>query len=253
MRFDFFVSKRLNISRNKALELIENEEILLNGKNFKASFDVKKFLENLIKKQGLNQDEIYLSKDLNLKLLSEIYVSRAALKLKNFIKENEIKITGKNCLDIGSSTGGWVQILLENKALKITALDVGNNQLHPSLRANEKVIFFENTDLRVFKSEEKFELITCDVSFISLRVLLFYIDKLALKELILLFKPQFEVGKNVKRDKKGVLKDDKAVLKAMENFEKECAKLGWLLKSTQASCIKGKEGNVEYFYYYIKN
>ncbi|EIA3452529.1 TlyA family RNA methyltransferase, partial [Campylobacter jejuni] len=159
----------------------------------------------------------------------------------------------KNCLDIGSSTGGFVQILLENQALKITALDVGSNQLHPSLRANEKIILHENTDLRAFKSEEKFELVTCDVSFISLINLLYYVDNLALKEIILLFKPQFEVGKNIKRDKKGVLKDDKAILKARMDFEKECAKLGWLLKNTQKSSIKGKEGNVEYFYYYFKN
>lgn len=253
MRFDFFVSKRLNISRNKALELIENEKVLLNGKSFKASFDVKTFLENLLKKQDLKAEEIYLSKELNLELLSEIYVSRAALKLKNFLEENCIEVNHKNCLDIGSSTGGFVQILLENKALKITALDVGNQQLHISLRDNEKIILHENTDLRAFKSEEKFELITCDVSFISLKNLLKYIDNLALKEIILLFKPQFEVGKNAKRDKKGVLKDDKAILKARMEFEKECAKLGWLLKNTQKSCIKGKEGNVEYFYHYIKN
>ncbi|HDZ5065831.1 TPA: TlyA family RNA methyltransferase [Campylobacter jejuni] len=253
MRFDFFVSKRLNISRNKALELIENEEVLLNGKSFKASFDVKNFLENLLKKQDLNSEEIYLSKELNLELLSEIYISRAALKLKNFLEENNIEVNNKNCLDIGSSTGGFVQILLQNKALKITALDVGSNQLHPSLRTNEKIILYENTDLRAFKSEEKFEFITCDVSFISLTNLLYCINNLALREIILLFKPQFEVGKNVKRDKKGVLKDDKAILKAKMDFEKECAKLGWLLKNTQKSCIKGKEGNVEYFYYYIKN
>lgn len=253
MRFDFFVSKRLNISRNKALELVENEKVLLNGKSFKASFNVKTFLENLLKKQDLKAEEIYLSKELNLELLSEIYVSRAALKLKNFLEENCIEVNHKNCLDIGSSTGGFVQVLLENKALKITALDVGNQQLHISLRDNEKIILNENTDLRAFKSEEKFELITCDVSFISLKNLLKYIDNLALKEIILLFKPQFEVGKNAKRDKKGVLKDDKAILKARMEFEKECAKLGWLLKNTQNSCIKGKEGNVEYFYHYIKN
>lgn len=253
MRFDFFVSKRLNISRNKALELIENKEVLLNGKSFKASFDIKNFLENLLKKQDLSPEEIYLSKELNLELLNEIYVSRAALKLKKFLEENNIEVNHKNCLDIGSSTGGFVQILLQHNALKITALDVGNQQLHASLRNNEKIILYENTDLRVFKSEEKFELITCDVSFISLINLLYYINKLALKEIILLFKPQFEVGKNIKRDNKGVLKDDKAILKARMNFEKECTKLGWILKSMQKSRIKGKEGNIEYFYYYVKN
>ena len=121
MRFDFFVSKRLNISRNKALELVENEKVLLNGKSFKASFDVKTFLENLLKKQDLKAEEIYLSKELNLELLSEIYVSRAALKLKNFLEENCIEVNHKNCLDIGSSTGGFVQISL--KSSKFNSLD----------------------------------------------------------------------------------------------------------------------------------
>lgn len=252
MRYDFFVSKRLNISRNKALELIENEEVLLNDRYFKASFNIKNFLAKLTKIQDLSHDAIIFSKELNLELISEIYVSRAALKLKTFLKDNEIKIKGKRCLDIGCSTGGFVQILLENEALNVTALDVGAKQLHASLRNNEKIILLENMDLRSFKSEQKFDLITCDVSFISLKNLLFYIDQLALKELVLLFKPQFEVGKDAKRDKRGVLKDDKAIIKARSEFEKECTKLAWILKSTQESCIKGKEGNVEYFYYYIK-
>ncbi|MBK1973253.1 TlyA family RNA methyltransferase [Campylobacter sp. TTU-622] len=248
MRFDFFISKRLKISRNKAVELIENKEILLNSKFFKPSFDVR----TLIKNQNLTEAEILTCEELNLKLLNEIYVSRAAFKLKSFLKDKNICIEDKKCLDIGSSTGGFVQILLENKALKITALDVGTNQLHPILRDNAKINLVENTDLRVFKSDEKFDLITCDVSFISLIHLLIYIDKLALKDIILLFKPQFEVGKDVKRDKKGVLKDEKAVQKARNNFEKVCANLGWILQNYAESKIKGKEGNVEYFYHYSK-
>lgn len=248
MRYDIFIAKRLNLSRNKALELIENEDILLNSKLFKASFDVT----NLLKNKVLNEEELLNSKELNLELLRTLYVSRAALKLKHFLKNKNINIGGKNCLDIGSSTGGFVQILLENKALKITALDVGANQLHTTLRDNDKIKLIENMDLREFKSEEKFELITCDVSFISLLNLLFYIDKLALKDIILLFKPEFEVGKEAKRDKKGVLKEEKDVQKAMKNFEKACANLGWILKHNEESKIKGKEGNVEYFYHYAK-
>ncbi len=247
MRYDLFIAKKLNISRNKALELIENEEIMLNSKLFKASFDVKNLL-----KTDLNDDEILHCDELKIELLSEIYVSRAAFKLKNFLKGKNIITQNKNCLDIGSSTGGFVQILLENKALKITALDVGNNQLHQSLRNNEKIKVLENTDLREFKSDEKFDIITCDVSFISLHLLLFYINNLALKDIILLFKPQFEVGIRAKRDKKGVLKDEKAVQGAKKEFEKACAKLGWILVSSEESKIKGKEGNVEYFYHYTK-
>ncbi|MBZ7938248.1 TlyA family RNA methyltransferase [Campylobacter sp. W0014] len=247
MRYDLFVAKRLNISRNKALELIENEEILLNFKKFKPSFDVKNLLN-----QELSQEEILFSKELNLELLNKTYVSRAAFKLKSFLEDKDINISNKICLDVGSSTGGFVQILLEKQALKIVALDVGDNQLHPSLRDNAKIKIVENTDLRVFKSEEKFEIITCDVSFISLHHLIFYIDQLALKDIILLFKPQFEVGKNAKRNKKGVVKDEKEIQKARKEFEKACIRLEWILKICEESKIKGKEGNVEYFYHYSK-
>lgn len=248
MRYDFFVSKRLKISRNKAIELIENKEILLNSRVFKASFDVTTLIQN----KDLIEAEILTCKELKLELLSKIYVSRAAFKLKSFLENKNILIKDRNCLDIGSSTGGFVQILLENEALKITALDVGSNQLHLSLRNNSKINLVENTDLRTFKSDEKFDLITCDVSFISLMHLLFYIDKLALKDIILLFKPQFEVGKDAKRDKKGILKDEKVVQEARKNFEKACINLGWILQISEESKIRGKEGNVEYFYYYSK-
>lgn len=86
MRFDFFVSKRLNISRNKALELIENEEILLNGKSFKASFDVKNFLENLKKTQDLNPEDILLANELKLDLLSEILCFKSSFEIKKIFR-----------------------------------------------------------------------------------------------------------------------------------------------------------------------
>lgn len=252
MRYDTFVALSLKISRNKALELIEKKEILLNQKLFKPSFDVKKYLQNLLACENLQEKDLFDCKELKLELLTKIYVSRAALKLKNFILQNDLEISGKTCLDIGSSTGGFVQVLLEFGALKVVALDVGNNQLHLSLREDQRVKCVENTDLKDFKTEEKFEWISCDVSFTSLLNLLSYIDKLALKDIILLFKPEFEVGVNVKRNKRGVLKDDLESIKARKKFEKMCLNLGWVLKSTAVSSIKGKEGNVEYFYYYSK-
>ena len=234
MRFDLFVSQSLKISKNKAKELIQNKQILLNESFYKPSFDVS------------------ACEVLNLKLLDEIYVSRAALKLRGFLEQISLDVRDKTCLDIGSSAGGFTQILLEKGAKSVTALDIGTNQLHQSLREDSRVKELSNTDLREFKSESKFELITCDLSFISLKNLLFYIDNLALKDIILLFKPQFEVGKEAKRDKKGVLKDEKEVLKARLNFEKESLKFGWILRECQLSSLKGKEGNVEYFYYFSK-
>lgn len=244
MRFDKFISQKLGISRNQALELIHNKSILLDGKHQKASFDVRM--------QGLSDEEILHSKSLKLTLLDEIYVSRAALKLKGFLEDFFLDIRGKKCLDIGSSTGGFVQVLLENGASFVVALDIGSNQLHHSLKTNPKVQSVENTDIKSYKNDEKFELITCDISFTSLKNVLFCIDKLAKRLILLLFKPQFEVGIKAKRDKNGVVKDEKAINKAKIDFEKECLKLGWLLKAVLPSKLKGKEGNSEFFYLYSK-
>lgn len=258
MRYDIFVSKKLEISRNKALELIENKQIMLNQGFFKPAFDINMYclsLKGENDKQELTQSELLTSKLLNLELLSDVYVSRAAFKLGAFLKQMKLDIRAKSCLDIGSSTGGFVQVLLENEVKDVLAIDVGAGQLHKSLSSNSRVKSLENTDLRDFaKSYEgkKFELITCDVSFISLLHLLTSIDMLAKDCIILLFKPQFEVGKQAKRDKRGVLKDEKAVSLARKNFEKACMQLGWLLQASKKSDLKGKEGNVEYFYLYSK-
>ncbi|MBS4268807.1 23S rRNA (cytidine-2'-O)-methyltransferase TlyA [Campylobacter vulpis] len=235
LRYDLFVAKRLKISRNKAFELIQNQKVALNGNFLKPSFVL---------------DET--DEELNLELLSEIYVSRAAIKLRDFLEKLPLQLEGLECLDIGSSTGGFVQILLENGVKSVVALDVGKNQLHQNLKQDIRVKSLENMDLREFKSDVKFDLITCDVSFISLLNLLSYIDNLAKRDIVLLFKPQFEVGKEAKRDKKGVLKDEKSLKKARINFEKACFSYAWILEKCELSSLKGKEGNDEFFYHFRK-
>ncbi|MBE2984784.1 TlyA family RNA methyltransferase [Campylobacter sp. RM9344] len=234
MRFDLYVAQELNISRNKASELIKNGKIALNDEICdKVSLDV----------QGGK-----------VGLLDEIYVGRGALKLKSYLKSKKIEIYGKNALDIGSSTGGFMQILLANGVKSVTGVDVGSDQLDTCLRKDERVKIYENTDVRLFKSSDKFELITCDVSFISVVEILEAIDKNADRNamIIILFKPQFEVGKDVKRNKKGVVTDKNAVLLAMKKFELACAKFGWTLLDTMECDIKGKEGNAEFFYTFNK-
>ena len=247
MRFDSFVSQKLGISRNKALELIENKKVLLNSKALKPSFNVK----NLALKP-LNDEDLLNLKELSLTVNEKIYASRAALKLRGFLEDFELNIKGKVCLDIGASKGGFTQILLENEALKVVCLDVGSNQLDLALKNDKRVQSIENTDIKDFKSDEKFELITCDLSFISLKKVLCHIDRLACGLIILLFKPQFEVGICTKRDKNGVVKDKAAIKQAREDFERSCLALGWLFMGSCASKLKGKEGNVEYFYLYSK-
>ncbi|WP_298834637.1 SAM-dependent methyltransferase [uncultured Campylobacter sp.] len=159
-----------------------------------------------------------------------------------------LNLAGADVLDVGSSTGGFVQILLQRCAKSVTALDVGSSQLSEILRRDPRVIVRENTDIREFASEKKFDLITCDVSFISLNLILKSLASLAKSALIVLFKPQFEVGAEIKRNKKGVLKDEKAVRAARAKFEQLCAELGLAVLYASACKIAGKEGNREFFY-----
>ena len=382
MRFDLFTASRLNISRNKAAELIKNGKILLNGQICsKPSFEVGEF-DKFDGSDELNLDEITgvnlkasknsaVAETKNLReanltdavetackkacigeqnlnangakieLVGEIYVGRGALKLKSFLAACPIEIKDKNALDVGSSTCGFVQILLQNGVKSVTALDVGSSQLDESLRADSRVKVAENTDVREFasgfqnsakdgkfnsaeqnlkkqiepnfnpgksnfaeqdgflgepskpalaalnlrraeaKTDEanwacvnlapkiqsaepdsstpknvapKFDLITCDVSFISLKEILPSIDALAGGncDIILLFKPQFEVGRSAKRNKKGVVTDAKAVREARAKFELVAANLGWIMRQTLECEVKGKEGNAEFFYAFNK-
>lgn len=217
--------------------------------------------QNMIKEALVSVDGVIVLKA-SLKIDPEIntikvqehkeYVSRAALKLDAFLDELDLCIEGANALDIGSSTGGFTQVLLERKAYHVSCVDVGSDQLHHSLRSDARVSVYENQDIREFVSEEKFDLITSDVAFISLMHILDAVDTLAQDKIILLFKPQFEVGREAKRDKNGVVTDEKAIQKAMIHFEDACVIKGWKLILKSASKITGKEGNLEYCYYYQK-
>ena len=236
MRLDnYLATKKLAQSRNKAQELIKNSKVLVDGKIIvKPSFEV------------VSPMSIEVSVDVQ-------YVSRAAEKLFTFLLENRVDILSKRCLDIGASTGGFTQILLENGAEHVDAVDVGTMQLHETLRNDKRVISFENCDIREFKSEYSYELVTCDVSFVSVLYLLDSIDKLAQSDIIILYKPQFEVGKNAKRNRAGVVLDNYAVDVAKFNFLTAYEKLGWKLITTEESKLKGKEGNAEYFYHFRKH
>ncbi len=235
MRLDLYLVENFEIqSRNKAFEIIKSKKVKIDGKIInKPSYKIK---EN---------SEIEV-------LEEEFYVSRAAYKLKYFLEDFNIEIEGKEALDIGSSTGGFAQVLLENKIKKITCIDVGSNQLHKKIKDNKKIEFFENQDIRTFKSKKSFELVTCDVSFISIHNILNDINRLSTNEIIILFKPQFEVGTNVKRDKKGVVKDEKAILLAKNRFIDTCSLLKWKLIYNAPSKLEGKDGNEEELFYFNK-
>ncbi|RXK12220.1 TlyA family rRNA (cytidine-2'-O)-methyltransferase [Halarcobacter mediterraneus] len=235
MRLDLYLTKHFNIqSRNKASELIKSKKVKVDGIIIsKASYIVEE--------------------KMNIELLEDdFYVSRAAYKLKYFLEEFNINIENKIALDIGSSTGGFTQILLENNIKEVTCVDVGSNQLHKRIKEDKRIIFFENQDIRTFKSSKIFDLITCDVSFISILNIIEEINNLANKEIIILFKPQFEVGNNIKRDKKGVVKDKNAILKARQKFLDTCKLLNWELLAYAKSKLEGKDGNEEELFYFSK-
>ena len=236
MRLDQYIKERFNIqSRNKANELIKSNKIKVNNQIInKPSYEVNEYSDIEI-------------------LEEDFYVSRAAYKLKYFLEEiPKLKLENKNALDIGSSTGGFTQILLEQNIKHVTCVDVGSNQLHERIKDRDKITFFENTDIRDFESIEAFDIVTCDVSFISILNIIKDINRLSSKEIIILFKPQFEVGTNVKRDKKGVVKDKKAIQKARENFIVQTQILDWKLNYSSMSKLQGKDGNEEELFYFSK-
>ncbi len=230
----YLVEKDLVDSRNKAQQLIKDAKVSVDKKVItKPSYKVSTEIVEL--------DDMH------------VYVSRAAYKLKNFLPLLPFDVKGMRALDIGSSTGGFTEVLLMNDVASVTCVDVGSSQLHQKLLADERVVSVENQDIRDFKTDAGFDLITCDVSFISLQHILESIQRLSRHYIILLFKPQFEVGKDVKRDKNGVVVDKKAISAAMTKFEDSCTLLGWKKQAMEASSISGKEGNIEYCYCYEKS
>ena len=237
MRLDkYLVEEGYFESRNRAHDAIKAGQVTVDGKKPKPSVKID---ENSLVEVA---DE-------------KFYVSRAARKLESFLAQYAMDLTGKKALDIGSSTGGFAQIVLENGVKSLDCVDVGSDQLHISLRKNEKLSLHEETDIREFTSEEGFELITCDVSFISILKITDDIDRLSQQgtDIIILYKPQFEVGKDVKRDSKGVVQDVDAIARRKEEFEAEANKLGWDEKYQSESKVTGKEGNQEYLYHFVKN
>jgi len=230
MRLDEYLLKSSFVeSRNKAKELIKNAKIKVDGKIItKPSFNVG---------------------NPKIEILQKIYVSRAAWKLKNYLEKYDIDFNEKIVIDVGSSTGGFSEVALEKGARRVVCVDVGINQLHSKIRENKRVEVFENTDIRDFNYKNKFDFLISDVSFISLIKIFDKINELAKNEMILLFKPQFEVGKEAKRDKKGVVIDDKSIKKAKINFENKIKEYNWQILKKEQSSLKGKEGNIEYIYH----
>lgn len=185
------------------------------------------------------------------------YVSRGGLKLEKAIKSFNIDLNHKKCIDIGASTGGFTDCMLQNGAEKVFSVDVGYGQFAWKLRCDERVTLLERTNIRYVKSDdlgEKCDFASIDVSFISLALVLPVAKELLSDngEIIALIKPQFEAGRE-KVGKKGVVKSPethKEVIKKVINISKS---LSLQVKNIDFSPIKGPEGNIEYLIYLSKD
>lgn len=183
-----------------------------------------------------------------IKLASEQYVSRAALKLSSISKKFNLQFSGKTVLDVGSSTGGFTQFALRGGAKKVIAVDVGTNQLHPSLQGNPKIELHEKTDIREFQTKESVDLVLADVSFISLRYILPHVKTIigAKTQLVAMCKPQFEAGKG--QVNKGVIKNSAIRRQILKDFETWLGNSGFVVLNKADSQVAGDKGNLERFY-----
>ena len=234
MRLDVaMVERGLADSRQKAQAFIMAGEVYVNGQKVdKAGAPVTAESGIEVRGKGLR------------------YVSRGGLKLEKAMACWPIRLEGAVCADIGASTGGFTDCMLQNGAKKVYAVDVGYNQLDYRLRTHPQVVCMERTNARYLTREqipEELDFFSVDVSFISLNLILPALRPL-LKEGgrgVCLIKPQFEAGRE-KVGKKGVVRDPQVHLEVLEHFLDHAARADFAVKDITFSPIKGPEGNIEY-------
>ncbi len=230
-RLDVMMAERgLVPSRSQAESYVRLRQVQVNGK--------------LAEKSGQmvsESDVIKLTAD-------EQYVSRAALKLKSAAEAFGLDFTGKTVLDVGSSTGGFTQYALRHGALKVFAVDVGTDQLHPSLHGDDRIELHEKTDIRDFMTNVHIDMVVGDVSFISMREILPHVATLVdvNTDIVAMVKPQFEAGQSSLKHK-GVIKNDKMRREILKDFELWSQKYFRTLQKADSE-VPGSKGNVERFY-----
>jgi 23S rRNA (cytidine1920-2'-O)/16S rRNA (cytidine1409-2'-O)-methyltransferase len=179
------------------------------------------------------------------------YVSRGGVKLAHALERSGVSPAGRTCLDVGASTGGFTEVLLAHGARRVYAVDVGSAQLHSRLRQEPRIVVLENTDIRNLASLPLLDglpdLAVIDVSFISLKhVLAATVALLAQPaDLIVLVKPQFEVGRAAL--KKGIVRDADIQARVVDDVAALIAALGWQVRARFPSPIAGGDGNREFF------
>jgi len=185
------------------------------------------------------------------------FVSRGGLKLDKAIKVFGVSLENKVCVDIGASTGGFTDCMLQNGAKKVFCIDVGYGQLAWKLRCDPRVVNMERTNIRYVTTDqigEKLDFASIDVSFISLKLVLPVAKELTGDngEILCLIKPQFEAGRE-KVGKKGVVRDINVHLEVAETVVAFAESIGLYPKALDYSPVRGPEGNIEYLLYLSKN
>lgn len=239
-RIDIELVKRgIFETRNKAQNEIKNKIVYCNNVCItKPAFDV-------------TDTDIIEIKGEKLK-----YVSRGGLKLEKAIKEFNIDLKDKILIDIGSSTGGFSDCALQNGIKKVYAIDVGTDQFDKTLRLNNKINLYENTDFRNIDNNiiNDANIASIDVSFISVTKLTNKLKELTnLKEIICLIKPQFECGKEISDKYKGVPLNKEVHKSVIENVIKSFKDNNYYINSFTSSPIKGGNGNIEYLAYFKRD
>ncbi len=227
-------------SREKAQALIIAGKVLVDGQK--------------VEKAGAQ-----VAEDADIRILGEQmrYVSRGGLKLEAALKEFSIDVNSATALDVGASTGGFTDCLLQHGAVKVYAVDVGYGQLAWKLRQDPRVVLIERTNVRELAPSlipEQIDIAVFDVSFISLEKVVPSVTRF-LKSgaaLITLIKPQFEVGKALV-GKGGIVRDEAARSKAVEKVRKFINEIGLDVKGVIPSPITGQDGNVEYLLYAVRS
>lgn len=244
MRADqLLVERGLATSRSQAQRLIASGVRWLDRDAWKA-----------VSKNG---DEVPLDAQVELLDLAEArYVSRGGLKLEGALKASGVDVDGKLCLDVGQSTGGFTDCLLQHGAARVTGVDVGTGQLHDKLRKDSRVIAIERINARELAAEQvgdDFDLVTGDLSFISSTLVLPALVPL-LKPggaLLMLVKPQFELQPG-QVGKRGIVTDSSLYEVVEKRIRECCAALGLRVKGWYDSTVTGGDGNREFFVYAIK-
>lgn len=261
IRLDIAIRERFNYSRDYSKDIITKGLVIVDGFCItKPAFKINTESIIILKEEAIQR-----------------YVSRAGLKLEEAIRYFNIDLKEKICLDVGASTGGFTDCMLQNNAKKVIAVDVGTSQLHEKIKSNKKVISLENTDIRNFsldkledvykiqdvlhqadiKKINNIDFIAIDVSFISVIKILDTIIPI-LKEsnnnnsgtsMIILVKPQFEVGRE-SISKNGIVKTQRQRTNAVENIINYLEEKNLYAHDVIESPIKGSKGNTEYLLYY---